>query len=86
MDKLIETAELAHRLHQIRLEQFGEHGAPELARALDIPPRTWLNYENGVQVPGTILLRLMVVTGVEPAWLAHGRGPRYRNHFTHAAN
>ena len=78
MNRRIETEDLAGRLRLVRIEQYGEHGAPELARALGIPTRTWLNVERGVSVPGTLMLAFLELTGAEPAWLAHGLGPRYR--------
>lgn len=79
MDRRIETEDLAGRLRLVRTEQYGEHGAPELARALGIPTRTWLNVERGVSIPGTLLLAFLELTGTEAAWLAHGVGPRYRD-------
>ena len=71
-------AELAERLRAIRTEQFGERGGPELARRLGLPIRTWYNYEVGVTVPAEILLRFLELTSVEPTWLLHGEGPKYR--------
>lgn len=71
-------AELAERLRAIRTEQFGERGGPELARRLGLPIRTWYNYEVGVTVPAEILLRFLELTCVEPTWLLHGEGPKYR--------
>src|SRR5215218_9580729 len=72
-------SELAERLRSIRIELYGERGGPELARQLEIPNRTWYNYEIGVTVPAEILLRFLEVTSVEPHWLLHGDGPRFRN-------
>jgi transcriptional regulator with XRE-family HTH domain len=60
---------LAARLREIRAELCGDQGAPELARALKVPARTWYNYERGVTVPADVLLRFIERTGVEPAWL-----------------
>jgi hypothetical protein len=45
---------------------------------LGIPIRTWYNYESGVTVPGEVILRFVELTGVDPNWLLHGEGPRYR--------
>lgn len=70
---------LAERLRQIRTELYGERGGPELSRRLGLPIRTWYNYESGVTVPGEVLLRFVELTSVEPMWLLHGRGPRFRN-------
>ena len=69
---------LAERLATLRLELFGERGGPEMARRLGIPVRTWYNYEGGVTVPAEVVLRIMELTSVEPVWLLHGRGPRFR--------
>jgi len=70
--------ELAERLATLRLELFGERGGPEMARRLGIPVRTWYNYEGGVTVPAEVVLKIMELTGVEPTWLLHGKGPKFR--------
>jgi transcriptional regulator with XRE-family HTH domain len=69
---------LAERLREIRAELYGERGGSEMARRLGVPVRTWYNYEAGVTVPAEVLLRFMELTHVEPSWLLHGEGPRYR--------
>src|SRR3954454_10896470 len=69
---------LAERLSTLRLELYGERGGPEMARRLGIPVRTWYNYEGGVTVPAEVVLKIIELTSVEPAWLLHGRGPKYR--------
>jgi hypothetical protein len=71
-------ASLSERLRAVRAELFGERGGPELARRLGIPIRTWYNYESGVTVPGEVILRFVELTGVDPIWLLHGEGPRFR--------
>ncbi len=71
-------SQLAERLRSIRVELYGERGGPELARQLEIPNRTWYNYEIGVTVPAEILLRFLEVTAVEPHWLLHGEGAKFR--------
>src|SRR3954447_23902407 len=71
-------SQLAERLRSVRVELFGERGGPELARQLEIPNRTWYNYEIGVTVPAEILLRFLEVTSVEPHWLLHGDGEKFR--------
>jgi hypothetical protein len=70
---------LSRRLREIRQELFGKHGGPELARRLGLPARTWYNYETGGTVPAEVLLRFIELTGVNPRWLAHGVGPKYRD-------
>jgi SOS-response transcriptional repressor LexA len=72
-------ASLSRRLREIRQEIFGEHGGPELARRLNLPARTWYNYETGVTVPAEVLLGFIEQTGASPTWLLNGEGPRYRH-------
>jgi SOS-response transcriptional repressor LexA len=72
----IKTA-LSRRLREIRQELFGDHGGPELARRLNLPARTWYNYETGVTVPAEVLLAFIELTGASPAFLTSGEGPRY---------
>jgi transcriptional regulator with XRE-family HTH domain len=74
-------ARISARLREIRQELFGEHGGPELARRLNLPARTWYNYETGVTVPAEVLLMFIEQTGVNPLWLLTGRGPRYRRNL-----
>jgi hypothetical protein len=71
-------ASLSRRLREIRQELFGDHGGPELARRLNLPARTWYNYETGVTVPAEVLLTFIDQTGANPVWLLSGEGPRYR--------
>jgi hypothetical protein len=71
--------DLGERLRQVRTELYGEHGAPALARFLRVPERTWCNYENGVTIPGDILLELLTLTSAEPRWLLGGEGARFRS-------
>jgi hypothetical protein len=60
----------------VRQELSGELGAPRLAKELDLPARTWLNYESGVVIPATVILRFIEVTGANPSWLLTGQGDR----------
>jgi hypothetical protein len=69
---------LAERLASLRAELFGERGGPEMARRLGIPVRTWYNYEAGVTVPAEVILKIIELTSIEPSWLLHGKGPRFR--------
>jgi len=55
-------SEFARRVRAIRVEQYGEDRLEDLARALKIPARTWLNYEQGVGMPATVLLAFLDVT------------------------
>jgi hypothetical protein len=70
--------DLAGRVRQIRRDLYGESGGPVLAEALGVPARTWRNYESGVIIPATVLLRFLGVTGADPAWLLTGEGDAYR--------
>jgi len=72
-------ASLSRRLREIRQEIFGEHGGPELARRLNLPARTWYNYETGVTVPAEVLLGFIEQTAVNPGWLLSGEGSRYEH-------
>src|SRR5262249_29729496 len=69
---------LAERLGALRSELFGDRGGPEMARRLGIPVRTWYNYEGGVTVPAEVVLKIIELTSVEPAWLLHGKGAKFR--------
>jgi len=71
-------ASISRRLREVRQELFGEHGGPELARRLNLPARTWYNYETGVTVPAEVLLSFIDQTGANPVWLLSGEGDRYR--------
>ncbi len=71
-------ASISRRLRDVRQELFGEHGGPELARRLNLPARTWYNYETGVTVPAEVLLAFIDQTGANPVWLLSGEGDRYR--------
>ncbi len=68
---------ISQRLREVRQERFGEHGGPELARRLDLPARTWYNYETGVTVPAEVLLSFIDQTGTNPGWLFNGEGPKF---------
>ena len=69
---------LAERLRMLRAELYGDRGGPELARQLGLPIRTWYNYESGVTVPAEVVLKIIELTSVEPIWLLHGKGPKFR--------
>jgi hypothetical protein len=69
---------LAERLSSLRAELYGDRGGPELARQLGLPVRTWYNYESGVTVPAEVILKIIELTSVEPMWLLHGKGSKFR--------
>jgi hypothetical protein len=68
---------LAQRLRQVRVECYGEQGTAALAADLDLPERTWLNYEAGVAMPAEVLLNFIGLTRTNPSWLLEGEGDRY---------
>src|SRR5437016_3072492 len=68
---------LAGRIREVRRELYSESGAPMLARDLELPTRTWLNYESGVVIPAPVILRFIAATGADPLWLLTGQGQRY---------
>jgi hypothetical protein len=70
---------LAQRLSVLQTEVYGNRAGPQLAKELGISVRTWYNYLHGVTIPGEVLLRLIIVTCVEPRWLLHGDGPIFRH-------
>ena len=67
---------LAHRLREVRVAMYGEHGAPLLAADLGLLPATWDRYESGVAIPSLVILRFINLTGVAPGWLRTGEGER----------
>ncbi len=69
---------LARRVREIRRDIYGDAGAPMLAEVLDLPARTWVNYESGVIIPATVILHFVEVTGAKSGWLLTGEGERYR--------
>lgn len=68
---------LAQRIREVRMDLFGAHGGPLLARALRLSFRTWHSYEAGLTIPAEIMLRFIEVTEANPHWLLTGDGPRY---------
>jgi hypothetical protein len=67
------------RLRSIRRDIYGEDGIPLLAGQLEIPPRTWENYEAGVTIPDLIILGFLSLTGSNAHWLLTGEGEAYSN-------
>jgi hypothetical protein len=65
---------LAGRVREVRRARFGEWGTAVLAALLDIPTRTWANYEAGCTIPAETLLAFIEVTGAHPHWLLTGEG------------
>jgi hypothetical protein len=71
--------QLAERMREVRLELFGEHGVPELARLMGLPERTWTNVEMGASVPSEVVLAFLDITACSPRWLLTGSGPKYQS-------
>jgi hypothetical protein len=76
-DGQVVKSELTQRIREVREETFGVHGGPLLSEALDLPFRTWLNYEGGCTIPAQVILRFIEVTHAHPHWLLTGEGPKY---------
>jgi hypothetical protein len=53
-------------------------GGPKLACRLNLPARTWYNYETGVAVTAEVLLSFSEQTGADPWWVLTGQGSKYR--------
>jgi hypothetical protein len=71
--------DLARRLREVRVKLYGVHGGSELSRLLGVPSRTWAHYEQGVTIPGEVLLAFVVETGIDPRWLFDGTGAMFRH-------
>jgi hypothetical protein len=71
-----ENNQLAARVRQIRIELF-ETEVSQMADRLKLPERTWQNYETGVTIPASVILRFIDVTGTSPLWLLSGEGPKF---------
>lgn len=71
--------DLACRIREIRKELFGDEGAAILAAAVNVSPRTWMNYEAGVTMPARVVLQLIHATAVSPHWLLTGQGPKFHD-------
>ena len=74
---------IAKRLVALRSELCGEHGSTKMAKWLGVPARSWYSYERGMAIPGLLILKIVVETSVEPMWLLHGTGPKYRPAESH---
>jgi hypothetical protein len=72
------TSCLARRVAEIRRKTLGADGVPRLAERLGLPVQTWRNYEAGVVMPATVLLKFIEVTGADPGWLLNGEGDKFQ--------
>jgi hypothetical protein len=70
-------AELGERLRAVREDIRAENGVQLLSERLNVPARTWMNYEAGVVVPAEVVLRLITLADVNPYWLLTGEGQKY---------
>lgn len=73
----VDRERLARRLRAIRLEVFGVHGGPELARLLGLTARAWWEYESGAPVPVEVMFGLLDLTSANLDWLLDDRGPKF---------
>jgi hypothetical protein len=74
----IQNDDVPGRLRAVRIETYGEHGGPVLAENLGISALTWMRYESGEPIPGSIFLCFVEFANVEPLWLLTGEGPKYQ--------
>jgi hypothetical protein len=71
-------SDLARRVRAIGAELHGEHGGPLLAQALQLPFRTWHDFEGRSTIPALSILRFIEVTDAHPHWLLTGEGEKSR--------
>jgi hypothetical protein len=76
---------IADRLREVREELLGRDSVRLLADWLEIPERTWANYEAGVTIPAEVLLRFLEISGVDPHWLLRGEGYRFTDRWARNA-
>lgn len=76
-DWLAVKSALADRIRQVRRDLYGAYGGPVLAEALQLPFRTWANYEAGTTIPAQVILQFIEVTRADPHWLLTGEGRAY---------
>jgi hypothetical protein len=72
-----ERWEFARRVREVRVDLYGEQGAPLLAAAMRLPTQTWLNFEAGCTIPALVILRFIDLTSANPHWLLTGDGGKY---------
>lgn len=77
MTRTRQQHDLARRVREIREEVYGGDGVSSLAEVLNLPWRTWQNYEAGVTIPALVILAFIGVTKAEPHWLLTGHGSKY---------
>jgi hypothetical protein len=68
---------IAARVREIRIERYGKHGVPLLAKEMGIPSHAWASYEAGVTMPSEVLLRFIQVTNSNPNWFLTNLADRY---------
>jgi hypothetical protein len=67
--------EIGARCRVIRMDLYG--ASQQFHRDMPASYRNWWNWERGVEMPGTVMLRFLELTGASPVWLLRGTGPRY---------
>ena len=50
---------IADRIAEVRRDIYGEADISALVDSLDLPRGTWMNYESGVVMPASVLLRFI---------------------------
>jgi hypothetical protein len=68
---------ISERIREIREEVFGDNGVDQLADAMGLPFRTWLNYEAGCTIPAQVILQFIDLTTAHPHWLLTGDGDKF---------
>jgi len=81
-DLPVEVVELrsaiVRRIQEVQDVMFGKAGAPEMARSIGVPYRTYLHWIEGIGVVSAhAILQVMVRHGVASRWLHHGEGPMF---------
>lgn len=77
LDKLLNRMEIGSRLLEVR-QELG-FSQKEIGVKLDLPWRTYQNYEVGIrEVSASMICKMYRVFNVDPIWLLLGDGQRYR--------
>lgn len=70
---------IAERLREAYLLLLGQGSGYVVARALEVPERTWAKWMAGGQIPAEKILRAIWIYRIEPAWLLRGTRPMFRS-------
>ena len=72
-----EYATLSDRIRAIRIDRFGDDGAPLLANLMGISECKLTSMETHGPIPGHLVLAFIEVTDASPGWLLTGAGEWY---------